>query len=212
MKLKSGTLIVAILGVLVIWVVSGKIGEATHVTNQSPVASQKAKTATSTTKKNTKSDKAKTTQLDTKVVNWKASSESKDYPNLSSYPNAWLDVNIAKQRVYVKSANGKILYTMYCSAGANDSTRRGTYYIQAERGSHFYSASEQEGANYYVSWLNHGEFLFHTVPVDANGNYIKPVADNIGHKASSHGCVQLTIPDAQWVYNNVPQGMKVVIH
>lgn len=149
-----------------------------------------------------------------KTVDWTKSSETTAYPDLTAYPQAWLDVNIAKQRVYVRDGadHNRVLYTMYCSTGKNDATPRGTYAIQAERGPHFYNASEQEGANYYVSWKNHGEYLFHTVPVDANGNYVKSVADNIGHKASSHGCVQLTIPDAKWVYENVPYGMKVVVH
>lgn len=170
----------------------------------------------STSKKNSKTTttikKADTSSSKNLTVNWRKSSEDKAYPTLSNYPNAWLDVNIAKQRVYIRSANNQVLYTMYCSTGANNGTPRGTYYIQAERGLHFYNASEQEGANYYVSWLNHGEYLFHTVPVDANGNYITSVANNIGKKASSHGCVQLTIPDAQWIYNNVPYGMKVYVH
>ncbi|WP_010621482.1 L,D-transpeptidase [Paucilactobacillus suebicus] len=151
---------------------------------------------------------------ESKTVDWTKSSETKAYPDLDKYPKAWLDVNIEKQRVYIRDGadHNKILYTMYCSTGKNNSTPRGTYHIQAERGTHFYNASEKEGANYYVSWKNHGEYLFHTVPVDANGNYKKSVADNIGKKASSHGCVQLTIPDAKWVYENVPEGMKVVVH
>lgn len=157
--------------------------------------------------------KVKTTKK-VQAVDWTKSSETKAYPNLTKYPQAWLDVNIAKQRVYIRDGanHNQVLYRMFCSTGKDNSTPRGTYYIQAERGTHFYNASEKEGANFYVSWKNHGEYLFHTVPVDANGNYKKSVADNIGHKPSSHGCVQLTIPDAKWVYQNVPYGMKVVIH
>jgi lipoprotein-anchoring transpeptidase ErfK/SrfK len=153
-------------------------------------------------------------QSATTTVNWHAPSEKQAYPVLANYPQVYFDVNIAAQRVYIRNAadHNHVLYTMYCATGKNNATPRGTYTIQAERGLHFYNASEQEGANYYVSWLNHGEYLFHTVPVNQNGDYIVNIANQIGQRPVSHGCVQLTIPDAKWVYENVPYGMKVIIH
>lgn len=187
---------------------------ALYTSSTSSNSSSSTSSSSSSSNASTQTASSSTNTSSVKTVNWRKPSENKAYPDLTKYPKVWFDVNIENQRVYIRDGadNNKILYTMYCSTGANNATPRGTFYIQAQRGLHFYNASEQEGANYWVSWLNHGEYLFHSVPVDASGNYKTSVANNIGHKASSHGCVQLTIPDAQWVYNNVPYGMKVVVH
>ncbi|AWP47112.1 L,D-transpeptidase [Levilactobacillus brevis] len=162
-------------------------------------------TAQPTTKKKTTTTKAKT-------INWRQPSENKAYPNLKQHPDAWLDVNTSKQRVYIRHGQ-QILYTMYCSTGVGkNKTPHGTYHIQAERGKFFYNQGSGEGARYWVSWKDHGIYLFHSVPTDADGNYIKKEAEELGKTAASHGCVRLSVADAKWVYNHVPYGMKVVIH
>jgi lipoprotein-anchoring transpeptidase ErfK/SrfK len=145
-------------------------------------------------------------------VNWKKSSETKDYPNLDKYPDAFLKVSIAKQRVYVMNGK-KTLYTMYASTGSDESpTPTGTFKIQAERGDFFYNAASDEGAKYWVSFKNHGVYLFHTVPTDKNGKFLEDEAKQLGKEAQSHGCVRLSVPDAKWIYEKVPEGMKVEIH
>lgn len=92
----------------------------------------------------------------------------------------------------------------------NNSTPKGTFYIQPERGEWFYSAGYKEGAEYWVSWKNHGEFLFHSVPMDNDKHVIKNEAEKLGQKAS-HGCIRLAIPDAKWIYDHIQTGTKVVI-
>lgn len=136
------------------------------------------------------------------------------YPVIHKGENIWIDADVSKERIYIKNGD-KTLYTMLTSSGLdtnpNDSTPQGTFYVQAEKGKTFYSPSEKEGANYWTSWKNHGEFLFHTVPIDKNGNYIISEAEKLGQKAS-HGCFRLPILDAKWIYENIPEGTKVVIH
>lgn len=136
------------------------------------------------------------------------------YPVLKKGENVWIDANVTKERIKIMKGT-KILYTMLTSSGIDTSpdtsTPLGTYYIQAEKGATFYSPSEKEGANYWTSWKNHGEFLFHTIPIDKNGNYIMTEAAKLGQPAS-HGCFRLAINDAKWIYNNIPEGTKVVIH
>ncbi|WP_220728964.1 L,D-transpeptidase [Apilactobacillus xinyiensis] len=150
--------------------------------------------------------KAKTVTID-----WRKPSENKPYPNMNIKKHNWLLVSINNQRVYVMNAQNKVLYTMNCSTGANNSTPRGTYHIQAERGGHFYNASSKEGANYWTSWKDHGIYLFHSVPVDKNGKYVISQAKELGKKANSHGCIRLSIADAKWVNRNIPFGTRVVI-
>jgi hypothetical protein len=136
-----------------------------------------------------------------------------DYPMLSHGEPVWIDVSINKQRVYIKDGD-KILYTMVTSSGLDtspdNSTPKGTFYIQAEKGPWFYNKAEQEGAKYFVSWKNHGEFLFHSVAMDKNGKVIEEEAKKLGQKAS-HGCLRLTLPDAKWIYDHIPVKTKVVI-
>ncbi|MFC7394514.1 L,D-transpeptidase [Scopulibacillus cellulosilyticus] len=148
-----------------------------------------------------------------KAVNWNAPSGG-PYPKLKKGENIWLDVSKKDQKVYVKDGN-KTIYTMIASTGLDKNpdttTPTGTFHIQAERGKWFYSPQYKEGAKYWVSWKNHGEFLFHSVPMDKKQHVITADAKKLGHK-DSHGCIHLTIPDAKWIYDNIPYNTKVVIH
>ncbi|GAY72567.1 L,D-transpeptidase [Lentilactobacillus kosonis] len=145
-------------------------------------------------------------------INWRKPSEDKPYPKITAQNGRYLYVSIANQRVYILSPKKKVLYTMNASTGKNNSTPRGTYHIQEEHGDFFYNQESKEGAKYWTSFKDHGIYLFHTVPTDAQGNYIPSEARELGRSANSHGCVRLAIPDAKWINQNVPVGTKVVIN
>jgi lipoprotein-anchoring transpeptidase ErfK/SrfK len=135
------------------------------------------------------------------------------YPKPEPGAKIWLKVSLDRQRVYVMSGDGCV-YTMIASTGLDspedDRTPQGVFYVQRERGLSFYSARLGEGARYWVSWLHHGEYLFHSVPTDAKGRIVEEEASKLGRKAS-HGCIRLSLPDAKWIYDNVRFGAKVVI-
>lgn len=135
------------------------------------------------------------------------------YPSLTQNEKIWIDVSISQQLVYLFNGSKRI-YTMATSSGLDtipdNSTPLGVYHIQAERGTWFYTANYQEGAKYWVSWLGHGIFLFHSVPMNSKQQLLPHVAAELLHKAS-HGCFHLTIPDAKWVYDHVPYGTTVVV-
>jgi len=135
------------------------------------------------------------------------------YPVLTPQDHVWIDVSISQQLVYI--FNGKrLLYTMVTSSGLDtapdNSTPLGTFHIQGERGQWFYAQQYQEGARYWVSWLGHGVFLFHSVPMNQQQQLLLPIAAKLGHKASE-GCFHLTIPDAQWIYTNIPYHTTVLV-
>ena len=146
----------------------------------------------------------------TQPVDWLKPSQQIDYPDPAAHPSLSLEVSLQDQRVYVRDGS-ELLYTMYASSGMGDSTPRGSFRIQAERGDHFYNPSEGMGARYYTSFLNHGVFLFHSVPTDSSGSYIKEEADLLGVRPSSHGCIRLTVPDALWIMQSVPTGTPVLV-
>lgn len=145
-------------------------------------------------------------------IDWRKPSENQPYPDVNAHPDMWIKVSEAKQRVYLMD-HDKVLYMMYCSTGSGGdrATPTGTYQIQPERGDHFFNQASGEGANYWVSWKDHGIYLFHSVPVDAQGHYVESEAQQLGKRANSHGCIRLSVPDAKWMYQNIKVGTKVVI-
>ncbi|WP_218139236.1 L,D-transpeptidase [Propionibacterium cyclohexanicum] len=141
------------------------------------------------------------------TIDWVSPSGGKQ-PDLSGYRQLSVHVSLADQRVYVMSGS-TVIYSMICSSGKGEDTPTGTFWVQ-NRGESFFNGTEQMGANYWVSWKNYGEFLFHSVPIDKNGNYIVSEALKLGHKASS-GCIRLTVDDARWLYEQLPENTTVVI-
>lgn len=178
-----------------------------------------SKTGTSSVNKEQVSSKKKANtspKMRTKTgTYWELSSEVGAYPDLTKFTNLSLDVSISQNITYLKSNNNTI-YTFYSSAGVDNTTPTGTFATQAETSPNFYNSSEGEGANYAVSWLEHGIYLFHSVPTDANGNYIVSEAEKLGKSPASHGCVRLSVSDSNWLYNQalsgaLPVGTPVII-
>ncbi|HJF47221.1 MAG TPA: L,D-transpeptidase [Limosilactobacillus oris] len=150
-------------------------------------------------------------------INYLKSSETIPYPDINKLKDPWIKVSIAKNRVYIMDGH-RCVYTMYASAGKYESkhgkrvsaTPTGTFAIQDDRGASFYNAAVKCGANNYVSWHDNGAYLFHSVPTDKDGHYIKSEAAKLGKQTASHGCIRLSVPDSKWMMN-VPTGTKVVV-
>ena len=170
----------------------------------------KSASSSSATKNQTKQQKPDPAATSAHPVDWLKPSQQVDYPDPAVHPGLSLEVSLQDQRVYVRDGS-QLLYTMYASTGMDGSTPRGSFRIQAERGDHFYNPGEGMGARYYTSFLNHGVFLFHSVPTDSRGGYIKEEADMLGIRPGSHGCIRLTVPDARWIMQSVPTGTPVLI-
>lgn len=185
---------------------AGNITEksASETTEQSFSSTSSDRSTSTKTEKNAQGTLAKKSPID-----WRKPSENTDYPDLTIDDQLLVDTK--KNRVYVQR-NDEAIYTMYCSAGSADTpTPKGDFVIEPERGEHFVNNATGEGTNYYVSFKDHGIYLFHTVPVDESGAYIVSEAEKLGKQASSHGCVRLSVADAKWLYENVVVGMKVKV-
>ncbi|WP_304653454.1 L,D-transpeptidase [uncultured Ligilactobacillus sp.] len=186
-------------------------------TTQAQTTEKTQATKATVTKKATNSEN-KTMQT---PIDWQKSSETKPYPDLDQVSDFWIKVDLKKNRTYLMSGD-KVIYTMYSSGGAyhhdeetgkyKSYTPTGTFYIEPERGDSFYNASLNEGANNWVSFKDHGIYLFHSVPTDASGNYNVEEAKKLGKKAASHGCIRLSVPDSKWMSENLKTGTKVVIN
>ncbi len=122
----------------------------------------------------------------------------------------WIDVDVTNQRVYIMQGE-EAVKTMVASTGVEGKeTPLGTFEIQ-NRGEWFFNEKYQQGAMYWVSFKDWGIYLFHSLAMDKNREVIPEEAEKLGQPAS-HGCVRLAIEDAKWIYDNIPQQTKVVIH
>lgn len=132
------------------------------------------------------------------------------YPDFSGVQAADLQVNVSlkEQRVRI-ILKGKTVYSMIMSSGLDDSTPHGDYRINM-RGNHFFNPNEGVGADYWVAFIG-TQYLFHSVPTTYNfGEYIPSEGMKLGSPAS-HGCVRLSVADAKWFYDNIPDGTAVHI-
>lgn len=148
-------------------------------------------------------------------IDYKQLSETTAYPVPEQVADLNILVKLKQNRVYIRSGN-QVVYTMYCSGGINDpethrsTTPVGHFKLQSQKGDSFYNSELQEGANYWTSFKDHGVYLFHTVPTDAAGNYKEQEAAKLGKQAASHGCIRLSIPDAQYI-QTLPVNTPVTI-
>lgn len=119
-------------------------------------------------------------------------------------------VAISEQKVYVYK-NDIEIKIMDCSTGIegiDSDTPIDNYKINSYHGQSFYSSKYKEGARYWVGFSG-PEYLFHSVPTGEDGQIIATEADMIGKRAS-HGCVRLSVDDAFWFYETIPEGADVV--
>lgn len=121
----------------------------------------------------------------------------------------WVYARLDSQRHEVLVYRGDDLVRRMLASGGRPGfeTPGGVYRIQ-NRGYHFFSRKYGEGAYYWVRIF--GNYLFHSLPVDAQGRVIEDEAAKLGCPAS-HGCIRLDFPDARWFYENVPDGSLVII-
>jgi len=122
----------------------------------------------------------------------------------------WIDVSIADQEVKILQGD-KVIKRMTASTGMEGhETPLGTFQIQ-NRGLWFYNEKYKQGAKYWVSFKDWGLYLFHSVAMDKDQKVIPEEAAKLG-KPASHGCIRLSVEDAKWIYDNIPEKTKVVIH
>ena len=120
----------------------------------------------------------------------------------------YIRVSLNDQKVSVNNGKGLVIKTFPCSSGKSGSeTPTGTFTVSG-RGKSFYNSSLGEGAYYWTSFC--GNYLFHSIPFDENYQIERDEAAKLGMPAS-HGCIRLSIEDAKWIYDHIPDGTKVII-
>lgn len=76
-----------------------------------------------------------------------------------------------------------------------------------------YGRGKSFGSKTYTCWYYtqfYGNYLFHSVLY--NHGSMSKIQDGTLGRPVSHGCVRLDINNAKWLYDNIPNGTKVVIY
>jgi lipoprotein-anchoring transpeptidase ErfK/SrfK len=121
-----------------------------------------------------------------------------------------LDVNVTTKRMYAYS-NGQLANTFLVTAGAPATpTPIGEFHIWEKMTVQNMSGLNPDGSKYFqpsVPWINYFDHSGDAV----HGNYWRP-ASYFGSINSSHGCVGVQVPEAEWIYNWAPIGTTVITH
>lgn len=123
----------------------------------------------------------------------------------------WIEINLSSQILYAWQGN-TLISSSYISSGKDGFwTPTGTFYINNKRGTFTMYGCAGEGAS-YECWE------VPDVPASMaftyEGHYIHGAYwhNNFGISRGSHGCVNLPVSYAWWLYGWTPLWTKVVIH
>ncbi len=113
----------------------------------------------------------------------------------------WVDVNLTKQRAYAYEGT-TLVRTFVVSTGiARYPTVTGQFHVYVK-----YRYALMTGPGYYLPNVPYTMYFYKSYGL--HGTYWH---NNFG-TPMSHGCVNYSIPDAQWVYEFTTIGTRVVIH
>ncbi len=127
--------------------------------------------------------------------------EEEGYTIVFNHEDNYLDI-YKDSKLIIKSA---------ASCGVWDHfTPRGVFEIEkGRRGRWAYIQRFETGFKYWVGFK--GIYLFHSVPFDKDKKVVEEEANKLGQPAS-HGCIRLPVEIAEYIYNNVPEGSRVLIN
>ena len=118
-----------------------------------------------------------------------------------AYGEKWIDVNLTTQTIVAYQGQTPV-YSARASTGMwNTPTVVGTFRIYAK-----YVSTTMSGPDYYLTNVPHTMYFYRGYGI--HGAYWH---NNFG-TPMSHGCVNLSLPDAAWFFNWAPVGTKVVTH
>lgn len=125
----------------------------------------------------------------------------------SSNTNYLIMVDRTAHKVYIfqgRQGNWTTLKEFSCTDGVG--TPNGTFQI----GIHNYHFGEEKGYTCWYATQITGEILFHSVLYAKNS--MTTITDGRLGIRASHGCIRLDINNAKYIYENIPQGTKVIIY
>lgn len=119
-----------------------------------------------------------------------------------------IEVDLSRQRVLVYYRD-KLIREMICSGGTEEKQTPLGRFVTYEKIKYSWVERFNMGAFYWTRF--NGDYLFHSVPFDKDGNIIEEEHEKLGNPAS-HGCIRMELDDARWLYENIPLGTRVIIY
>lgn len=124
-------------------------------------------------------------------------------------------VDRSASRVYIYGWDGQgyneMVQEFECSCGAKRTpTIAGTFYSIGRAGEWYYMKNSNCWVRY--AFQIEGNYFFHSVLFNHKGDS-RPTSTSLYAlgKNVSHGCIRLSVENCKWIYENCPNGMKVVI-
>jgi LysM repeat protein len=122
-----------------------------------------------------------------------------------SYGNRWIDVNLTNQQLTAYENNTPVYHAVISSGRWPYLTVTGQFQIYTR-----YQSQDMNGYrlgyDYYLPNVPYVQYFYRDYAI--HGTYWH---NNFG-TPMSHGCVNLTIPDSQWVFNWASNGTVVNVH
>jgi len=122
-------------------------------------------------------------------------------PGYSASGEKWIDVNLSTQTITAYQGQTPVYSALVSTGLWGTPTVVGTYAIYAK-----YVSTPMSGPGYYLPNVPNTMYFHKGYAI--HGAYWH---NNFG-TPMSHGCVNLSLPDAEWFYNWAPMGTKVVTH
>ncbi len=113
----------------------------------------------------------------------------------------WIDVNLSAQTITAYQGQTAVYWALASTGLWGTPTVVGTYYVYAK-----YVSAPMSGPGYYLPNVPHIMYFHKGYAI--HGAYWHT---NFG-APMSHGCVNLSLADAEWFYTWAPMGTKVVTH
>ena len=122
-------------------------------------------------------------------------------PGLSGVSGHWFDVDLTHQMLYAYDGNTLVNSFLVSTGTWQYPTVTGQYHIYVK-----YRYTDMSGPGYYLPNVPFTMYFYQGYAL--HGTYWH---HNFGHQMS-HGCVNLSIPDSEWVYNFGSVGTLVNVH
>jgi LysM repeat protein len=113
----------------------------------------------------------------------------------------WIDINLSTQTLAAYAGQTPVFRAVVSTGTQATPTVVGTYHVYSK-----YLSTSMSGPGYSVPNVPHVMFFYRGYSI--HGTYWH---NNFG-TPMSHGCVNLTLADAKWLYEWAPMGVKVVTH
>lgn len=127
-----------------------------------------------------------------------------------------VEISISKQKVYVYEwhygSYSKLVKTMTCTTGTTETpTPLGTFKMGGPCGRWYYFKKFDCWAQYASRIV--GGILFHSVIYsEKDVSTLRQSTVNALGTRASHGCVRLSVENAEWIYRNIPAGTTCRIY